>query len=300
MPLNALRAFEGVARHGSFTGAAHALNVSQSSLSQHVIALERLIGVALFERGPQGLALTRAGEHMLAAVATSLGRLEYALDEIRSESAPVKRTLRLQMPLSIALHLALPIIRELRLSNAELDIDLASPSSTGPPLRDPDVMLMYAPAPRGRLAAEMLWPLRLRILCHPRLAQLHRGAGLADFIQANELVHVRDDRMSGQESWAAFLQRNGLCGLTAKRGLVLDSSALAARYVSSGEGIMLGDAQLFRGQMRRGGLVSPFAAELDTGCACCLVTHPAGRSDWAVAQLRACLLNRLAQEADGH
>ena len=39
LPLNALRAFEGVARHGTFTAAAQALLTSQSALSRHVIAL---------------------------------------------------------------------------------------------------------------------------------------------------------------------------------------------------------------------------------------------------------------------
>jgi LysR family glycine cleavage system transcriptional activator len=43
LPLNALRAFEGVAKHSSFTAAANALLISQSALSRHVIALEKLI-----------------------------------------------------------------------------------------------------------------------------------------------------------------------------------------------------------------------------------------------------------------
>jgi len=50
LPLNALRAFEGVAKHSSFTAAANALLISQSALSRHVIALEKLIGAQLFER----------------------------------------------------------------------------------------------------------------------------------------------------------------------------------------------------------------------------------------------------------
>ncbi len=52
LPLNALRAFEGVAKHSSFTAAANALLISQSALSRHVIALEKLIGAQLFERKP--------------------------------------------------------------------------------------------------------------------------------------------------------------------------------------------------------------------------------------------------------
>ena len=97
-PLNALRAFEGVAKHGSFTAAANALLISQSALSRHVIALERLVGVQLFDRKPHALSLTKAGQHLLPAVVKSFDRLEYALDDIRNDGAPVQRTLRVQMP----------------------------------------------------------------------------------------------------------------------------------------------------------------------------------------------------------
>src|ERR1700732_2493974 len=79
LPLNALRAFEGVAKHGSFTAAANALLISQSALSRHVIALERLTGVQLFERRPHALTLTKAGQHLLPAVVKSFDRLPRAL-----------------------------------------------------------------------------------------------------------------------------------------------------------------------------------------------------------------------------
>src|ERR1022692_3598462 len=65
LPLNALRAFEGVAKHSSFTAAANALLISQSALSWHVIALEKLIGAQLFERRPHALVLTKVGEDIL-------------------------------------------------------------------------------------------------------------------------------------------------------------------------------------------------------------------------------------------
>ena len=49
-PLNALRAFEAAARHGSFTLAAKELNVTQAAVSQQVRLLEKRLGIALFER----------------------------------------------------------------------------------------------------------------------------------------------------------------------------------------------------------------------------------------------------------
>ena len=124
LPLNALRAFEGVAKHLSFTAAANALLISQSALSRHVIALEKLIGAQLFERRPHALVLTKAGQLLLPAVMKSFDRLEYALDDIRNENATSLRTLRVQMPPSFAVHLAVPILRDFKRAAAEVEIDL--------------------------------------------------------------------------------------------------------------------------------------------------------------------------------
>src|SRR5580692_9282059 len=96
LPLNALRAFEAVAKHGSFTAAANALLISQSALSRHVMAVETLIGVQLFDRRPHSLTLTSAGEHLLPAVIKSLDGLELALNAVRKQDTPTLRTLRVQ------------------------------------------------------------------------------------------------------------------------------------------------------------------------------------------------------------
>ena len=101
----------------------NALLISQSALSRHVIALERLTGVQLFERRPHALTLTKAGQYLLPAVVKSFDRLEYALDDIRNEGAPAQRTLRVQMPPSFAVHLAVPIDRKsTRLNSSHLKL----------------------------------------------------------------------------------------------------------------------------------------------------------------------------------
>ena len=68
LPLNALRAFEAVGRHLSFTGGAAALTVSQSAMSRHVSGLEQLLGKQLFDRDAGGLVLTAAGTELLGVV----------------------------------------------------------------------------------------------------------------------------------------------------------------------------------------------------------------------------------------
>lgn len=50
LPLNALRAFEASARHGSFTAAANELCVSQAAVSHQVRQLVAQLGMVLFRR----------------------------------------------------------------------------------------------------------------------------------------------------------------------------------------------------------------------------------------------------------
>jgi DNA-binding transcriptional LysR family regulator len=292
LPLNALRAFEGVAKHGSFTAAANALLISQSALSRHVIALERLAGVALFERRPHALTLTKAGQHLLPAVVKSFDRLEYALDDIRNEGAPAQRTLRVQMPPSFAVQLAVPILRDFRRASTEVDIDLISPYGVGPPMGDVDVAVVYSRPAVTDLVTDLLWSVRLSILCHPDIAAAYRGRTLGAFIEANEIVHVRIADVPRHHAWSQFVRSQGLSGVSIERGLVFDTAVLAAQYALSGQGIALVDTNLFAEELSSGRLVKPFEATLDDGYGYYLTTHPEGLGDTAIALFRSWLIER--------
>jgi DNA-binding transcriptional LysR family regulator len=60
-----LRAFVTVAKLGHLTRAAEALHVTQPAVSGQLKALEEELGVALFDRKPSGIVLTRAGEKLM-------------------------------------------------------------------------------------------------------------------------------------------------------------------------------------------------------------------------------------------
>ena len=297
LPLNALRAFEGVAKHSSFTAAANALLISQSALSRHVIALEKLIGAQLFERRPHALVLTKAGQHLLPAVSKSFDRLEYALDDIRNEGAPVRRTLRVQMPPSFAAHLAVPILRDFRRVVAEVEIDLVSPYGVGPPLSDVDVAVVYSKPTVTDLVRDLLWPVRLSLLCHPDIAKRCEGLDLRGFIEANELVHVRLSDMPRHHLWQQFARHTNLGTLNVERGLVFDTATLAVQYALSGEGVALLDTALFAEEIRAGRLVKPFDLNVDDGYGYYLITHPEGLSDTAIALFRSWLIERFGSGA---
>src|SRR5207237_7883442 len=59
------RYFVEIARRGTFTAAAEALNMTQSALSEQILQFERECGSLLFQRGRSGVTLTPAGGYLL-------------------------------------------------------------------------------------------------------------------------------------------------------------------------------------------------------------------------------------------
>jgi DNA-binding transcriptional LysR family regulator len=300
LPLNALRAFEGVAKHGTFTAAAGALLISQSALSRHVIALERLLGCQLFERRPHALALTKAGQYLLLAIGKSFDRLEHALDAVRNEATPATHVLRVRMPPSFAVRLAVPLLREFRHTNSEIEIDLVSPAAIEAPLADADVAVSYSTPMVTDLVTDLLWSERLSILCHPDLAARHADKSLVEFVRSNEPVHVRIGSLPRHHVWSELARQAGFAAVEVERGIVFDTAVLAVEYVLSGEGIALVDPNLFAEELRTGRLVKPFDVTLANGYGYYLVTHPEDLSDTAVAMFRSWLIERFGRrpEAD--
>ena len=60
--LRLLKVFDAVVRHGGFSAAQAALNVSPSTISNHITALEERLGVSLCQRGRSGFKLSEKGK----------------------------------------------------------------------------------------------------------------------------------------------------------------------------------------------------------------------------------------------
>jgi len=71
-----------VARHGSVTAAAHALNYAQPSVSHHLARLEAETGTKLVQRAGRGIRLTDAGRLLAERATEVIGRLGAAENEL--------------------------------------------------------------------------------------------------------------------------------------------------------------------------------------------------------------------------
>jgi len=77
-----LKVLVAVARHGSVTAAARALNYAQPSVSHHIARLEAETGTQLLERVGRGVRLTEAGRLLAERAEEIIGRLDSAEAEL--------------------------------------------------------------------------------------------------------------------------------------------------------------------------------------------------------------------------
>jgi DNA-binding transcriptional LysR family regulator len=73
-----LKVLDEVARRGSISAAAAALDYTQSAISQQIAALEAEAGMTLLDRHPRGVSLTAAGQTLVGHAEGILARLESA------------------------------------------------------------------------------------------------------------------------------------------------------------------------------------------------------------------------------
>jgi DNA-binding transcriptional LysR family regulator len=296
LPLNALRAFDAVGQHLSFTAGANALHVSQSALSRHVISLEDLLGKQLLERRPHRLALTPAGEALLPVVQKSFDRLEQVLNTIR-EGSKTSRTLRIHMPPSMLNHMALPLLRDFRAEFPDILIDVSSSHVTGLPAHDLDVAVVYDRPNVDDKVTDLLWMVRVTPICAPDLARQHEGKSLSQFLSDNELLHVKLDGEPRGLLWATFAQQCGL-SVDTDRGLAFDTAISAVQFARSGAGVALADLDMFADELASGQLAAPYAASFEDGYGYYLKFHSEDLADPVISTFRTWAIARFKGRVD--
>ena len=124
LPLTALRAFEAVASHMSFTAAATALYVSPAAISQQIRALEATLGYPLFERLGASIRLTTEGARLLPRVKRGFDELRRAMEEaLRSQDS---RQINVSLLASFLQRWLLPRLPEFQAAHPDIDLRLSA------------------------------------------------------------------------------------------------------------------------------------------------------------------------------
>lgn len=252
-PLNALKSFEAAARHESFTRAAEELCVTQGAVSHQVKALEDELGVRLFARERQRLAITEAGRDYLAVVRDALDRIALGTERLLQRQnagvltvstspdfaakwlvsrlgAFVETHPEIDLRISASLH---------HVDFAREDVDLAVRHGDG---RWPGLDAV-------RLAAEELFP-----ICSPALA--------AKLKKPSDLRKVSLLHLEGRQGWTKWLDAAGVDAAGLSHGPSFNRASMLLDAAVDGQGVALARTTLAAADLINGRLVRPFTVAL--------------------------------------
>lgn len=294
-PLNALRAFEAVARSLSFTRAADQLLVTQSAVSRQVKNLEDILGVQLLKRkGP--LELTEEGRKLLPVLTGSFDKIADVIAGIKATHA--NPPLTLSLPPTFARRMVMPRLADFQRRHPDLEIRIDTPPSNIDFASAPvDMAIFFGINTVDALIVDLLMREEFTPVCSPKLAQ---GAGnsLAEFLRSRPLLHVRqgDDLF---QCWSIFAAQAGLDDVAVDRGIVLETADLVVESAINDGGVGMMDTRLFQDEVKAGRLVTPFDIRVKSGRSYFLVSRAEEIEIPRIAAFRAWVIAQFAQSEVG-
>lgn len=307
-PLNALRAFEAVARNRSFRKAADELFVTPAAVTHQVKQLEEQLGIPLFERRSRGIELTPAAAAALPRFRQAFELMAQGVSELRGygkvPSLVVRSTptfmSRWIMPRIPNFLSAYPTV-ELRLLASDRMIS-ASPWQMQPERGErgvpPDIEIQLSSAPPSGDVVDRLLTVEVVPMCSPRLLQGKNPLRAPDDLRHHTLLHadgLLNDRM--QSTWAQWLQQAGAKQVDPRRGMQFDHSTLALEAAADGLGVTLAMPLLAGGELERGDVRIAFSDALPLGRSYYAVSSQAALERPEVKAFREWLLREAASTA---
>ncbi|GAA3525708.1 LysR family transcriptional regulator [Amycolatopsis ultiminotia] len=167
-----LQVFAAAARLGSFAAAAADLQLSGPSVSTRLAALERRLGISLFERGARGSVLTSAGEQFADYARRCLRLLDEAVADLGTEHS---QRLVLAAPASLGSSVFPPALSVLAERPIAVHCQVAHSDEVLRHLRDGTAHagFLLANPPDGDVRSVRIGKSGIVAVCHPG----HRLAG---------------------------------------------------------------------------------------------------------------------------
>ncbi|GAB5095715.1 transcriptional regulator GcvA [Caballeronia sp. HLA56] len=257
-PLNALRNFEAVARHGSFAAAAADLHVTHWAVGKQIRLLEDWFGVPLFERRARGVQLTDEGAALLNDVSSAFERLTRGAVRLRHDefTRRVSGVVRVNALASFALCWLLPRLADFQARFPDIDVRLSTTSRKLRYIGDAFDIGIRSGHEQGAgvVSRSLMADVRLPV-CSPALLRQRPIASVAD-LRHHALLHSASTRTS----WSSWLKEAGAADLRAARHVEFEHTFLQLAAAAEGLGVALASLPLIGRDIAEGRLVCPIAA----------------------------------------
>lgn len=288
-PLAALRAFEAVARHLSFTRAAEELGMTQAAVSYQIRLLEERLATPLFLRKPRGIVLTETGALFARPTIDAFDMLREAYADPSADSVS---TLSISTVPTFAGAWLSPRLGKFQMNHPNLAVRLETADTLVDFGRE-DITVAIRAGEGGwpGLEAHCLMPIEYTPMLSPELAKKHELREPADLLKLPLLDRV-------DPNWAVWMREAGVdfWEIPPKPGLTLSTDLHEARAALEGYGVALLTPRFFRFELATGGLIQPFPLVAQNGRSYWLV-YPTGRRNRpSIRKFRAFLLDEIARD----
>ena len=299
-PLNAVRAFDAVARLGSVRAAADELSVTPAAVSQQLRVLESHLGLALTRREGRGLALTDSGRDWHDDVSRHLQAIALAAERLR----PGRKIVQVTAAQSLAVRWLVPRLPDFIRRHGDIEVRIDASNTLADLSRGPFDLALRMGAGRYRdTEAALLFDGDLHALASPAyLRSLTRRRGRLDWANARLLHEV------GNDHWPDWFAALKLPATEVSKGLFFSHTMLALDAAVEGQGVALAPLCFADRELQEGRLVRAAPQQLDIDESVFLAWPAAGARrlsasavvlrDWLVSHAREtqALLQRLTQE----
>lgn len=167
-----MHTFVRVVETGSLSAAADRLDIAKSAVSRRLAELEARLGVQLLNRTTRRINLTESGRRFYRRCQQILADLEETEQQVSSEHAQLRGTIRIAAPLSFGIQHLAPVLNDFLKEHTEVGLDLD--------LDDRQVNLMGEAVDLGirigrledsSLIARRLAPVKLSLCASPQYLQ---------------------------------------------------------------------------------------------------------------------------------
>lgn len=264
---NALFVFEAAARRGNFTKAAAELGVTQPAVSRMLSRLEKHLDVRLFERYPNGIALTDEGRILYRQVADAFHNIEHAIHEIEARASN-KETVSLSVSTAFTTHWLMPRIHFFQERNPGIELRFQLiPGRIRGPVNDVDLGMRFVSGPDDEHDTAQMLPEILIPVCSPGYKKNLLAAGRST--SSFERTHVG---LSNYENdWFDKLMPQDLTETSKHTMLEFSDYGIVLQAALLGQGIAVGWLNIVCYWLRIGALVPAVDRALTTGRTCHLV-----------------------------
>jgi DNA-binding transcriptional LysR family regulator len=193
------RSFGAVVEHGSLSGAARALGLSQPTLGRHVEALELALGVGLFERTLTGLRPTDTALKLYEPVQSAQAALAEASLRAEGASAAPTGSVRITSSTVMCHYVLPPLLYELRQVFPQVAIELVpSDSVENLLLREADIAVRMFRPTQLELIAKRLGEISIVCCAHERYIAARGAPQTPDELRNHDLIGFdRSDLLIG-------------------------------------------------------------------------------------------------------